>query len=537
MLAGLRSWWVAAITTPFLQLYVSPASLLIGYFSGVLLSFAAAFWGLWQMRGVPVRRLLAGQAAAERQARRPRSWPRALPWVAIVLAFATGLLAMRLEGEAQAGAFFGSGALVLAALLTGIWQWFSGASGNGIAAGGWPLARLATRNAARHPGRSTLTIGLVASATFLIVAISAFRLEPPSGVPDARSGNGGFLLVAESDLPVYHDPGTSTGRVELGFGAKSAEVWKGAESFPIRVKPGDDASCLNLYQVTQPRVLGLPADLIQRGGFAWAKTLAESAAEQENPWLLLNRKPRRTEDGRVIVPVIADNATAAYSLHLGLGERLDIAGDQGQSIVVELVGLLKNSIFQGDLLMAEPVFLQQFPEVSGYRYFLFETPPRQADEISASLEKTLASQGMDVERTQDRLASFMAVQNTYLSTFQSLGGLGLLLGTFGLATVQLRSVLERRGELALLRATGFARGRLARLVMLENALLLLGGLATGIVAALVAVLPHLIAGGAAIPWPSLATTLALVLTVGLLAGLAAVRATLTAPLLAALRGD
>ena len=29
----------------------------------------------------------------------------------------------------------------------------------------------------------------------------------------------------------------------------------------------------------------------------------------------------------------------------------------------------------------------------------------------------------------------MAVQNTYLSTFQSLGGLGLLLGTVGLAVV------------------------------------------------------------------------------------------------------
>jgi ABC-type antimicrobial peptide transport system permease subunit len=131
----------------------------------------------------------------------------------------------------------------------------------------------------------------------------------------------------------------------------------------------------------------------------------------------------------------------------------------------------------------------------------------------------------------------MAVQNTYLSTFQSLGGLGLLLGTFGLATVQLRNVLERRGELALLRATGFRRRRLGELVMLENTALLCFGLGTGILAALVAILPNLLRGDASIPWLSLAGTLALVLAAGSLAGLAAVRSALQAPLLEALRGE
>src|SRR4029078_9338483 len=99
--------------------------------------------------------------------------------------------------------------------------------------------------------------------------------------------------------------------------------------------------------------------------------------------------------------------------------------------------------------------------------------------VAGALEEGLGVFGFDAQKTTERLAEFLAVQNTYLSTFQSLGGLGLLLGTFGLATVQLRNVLERRGELALLRATGFRRRRLAQLVMIENGLLLLGGLAVG----------------------------------------------------------
>ena len=112
-----------------------------------------------------------------------------------------------------------------------------------------------------------------------------------------------------------------------------------------------------------------------------------------------------------------------------------------------------------------------------------------------------------------------------------------MLGTFGLAAVQLRSVFERRKELALLRATGFRRGRLGRMVLLENLLLLLGGLALGTLAALVAVLPQMLLGAARVPLFDLAIMLGIVLIVGLATGLIAVRATLKAPLVAALRGE
>ncbi len=131
----------------------------------------------------------------------------------------------------------------------------------------------------------------------------------------------------------------------------------------------------------------------------------------------------------------------------------------------------------------------------------------------------------------------MAVQNTYLSTFQALGGLGLVLGTLGLAAVQLRSVLERRGELALMQAVGFRRRRLGAMVLWEHGLLLIAGLAVGTLSALVAVWPHLAGGAGSVPWSATAATLALVLAVGLAAGLLAVRAVLVAQLLPALRAE
>jgi ABC-type antimicrobial peptide transport system permease subunit len=153
------------------------------------------------------------------------------------------------------------------------------------------------------------------------------------------------------------------------------------------------------------------------------------------------------------------------------------------------------------------------------------------------LEDQLGDEGFDPVDSRARLADLLAVQNTYISTFQTLGALGLVLGTFGLAAVQLRSVFERRKELALLRAAGFRPARLGRMVLLENLLLLLSGLGLGTFAALVAVLPQMLLGAARPPLFDLAVMLGIVLIVGLLTGLIAVRATLKAPLIGALRGE
>jgi len=542
MLLGLRTWWLAAVVTPFLRLYVSPTSpsLAIGYASGLIVAFAAIAWSVRRIARIAPRRLLAGQTYLARQSYLARREYTA-GWIKVALLLISvvpviPLLLLRMGEELRAVVFFAVGAFVLAIWLALTWlQLRAGATRAAVTVGRGNLWRMALRNAARNPGRSTLCIGLVAAACFLIVAVSAFRLDPTQQVPTLGSGNGGFALVAQSDQPIYQDLDNDEVRAKLNFSKEDIRRLAGTTTIALRVRPGDDASCLNLYRPQQPRVLGVPDALVEHDGFAWA----DAPRDCDNPWLLLQEKMAPDEDGTPRVPVILEKNTATYSLHLGqgLGETYDITGGRGQKIRLVIVALLANSIFQGDLLMGEEPFLHYFPELSGYQFFLFETTPAGAADVAAALERTLVGYGLAVETTGQRLAEFLAVQNTYLSTFQSLGGLGLLLGTIGLAAVQLRSVLERRGELALLRAAGFRRRTLATLVMIENALLLLAGLAVGVLAALVAVLPHVIFRTASIPWESLGVTLALVLAVGLIAGLTAVRAVLRAPLLPALREE
>ena len=139
--------------------------------------------------------------------------------------------------------------------------------------------------------------------------------------------------------------------------------------------------------------------------------------------------------------------------------------------------------------------------------------------------------------TAERLAAYFAVENAYLSTFQALGALGLLLGTVGLGAVLLRNAFERRRELALLRAIGFARGSLRTVVLAENLLLLFAGLGLGTLAALVAVAPAALHRGGALPLGLLAGLLLAVAAAGLVASLLAVSVVTRWPLLDTLKAE
>jgi len=237
------------------------------------------------------------------------------------------------------------------------------------------------------------------------------------------------------------------------------------------------------------------------------------------------------------VAAIADATTIQYILHTAVGSDLTIQAGDGTPIHLRLVAALQDSIFQGGLIIAEASFLKIFPGMEGYRFFLIDTGPVENDAVMQSLKESLGYWGIRIDSTQDRLSSYHRVENTYISTFQSLGTLGLVLGTLGLATVLLRNVLERRSELALLRATGFEKRVLSTIVLSENVLLLLWGSGSGLVCALIAIAPALVSKGDALPVWMVGLVLAPVLIAGIAASIAAVVAVFRSPLLPALKSE
>ena len=158
---------------------------------------------------------------------------------------------------------------------------------------------------------------------------------------------------------------------------------------------------------------------------------------------------------------------------------------------VKLVGALPTrlSVFQGRLLISSEHFVERYPSDEGYRVFLVDTPEPEA--LRHALTRKLERVGLDVQPAADRLAEFYSVESSYLGMFLVLGGLGVLLGSVGLGVVLMRNVLERRSEFALLRALGYSRAMVLRVVIAEHWVLVVIGLEIGLVAALVAMWPNL----------------------------------------------
>ncbi|MEM7476869.1 MAG: ABC transporter permease, partial [Planctomycetota bacterium] len=389
---------------------------------------------------------------------------------------------------------------------------------------------LARRAVGRNANRSILTIGLLSVASFLIASMSVFQISP------TEKGYGGFNLIAQSSQPIYRD--LSSGKVRSERLGDKSETLLDCTILPMRAKIGDDASCNNLFQVSNPTILGLPPTLSEIHDFAPGSVEFEWAASKvDNPWSALAERGNGSEYDPY--PVILDQNTAMWSLKQGasIGSIIKLTINN-RVVHFETVGLLSNSVLQGKLIVSQRHFEAIYPNVSGYSFFLINSGESEAAEtVTEVLESGWGDEGLDVQFSQEVLAKYLGVQNTYIMAFQSLGALGLLLGTFGLVAVQIRSVLERKKEFALMRAVGFSPSRLSKILVVETGILLGGGLLIGLVCALVALVPYVLEVGPQISIISPILMLMLVIAAGFVASLLAIRAANAQQVLEGLRSE
>jgi putative ABC transport system permease protein len=519
VIEGLGGAWSDAVAGTDVNLHPAIAPVIVGGMSGTLLGIASMAGVLRLFRRTPARTLLTGPVGELLTGRR-----RGIAVLVAVLGTFAGVLwavlAAIFPAAGGPGGFFGAGALLL---IGGI------ASVRGILAipetpvrpSRLSVLDMTLRFARRRPGRSAAVALLFALGTFLVVAVGANRPDNHRDGLRRDSGTGGFAWWVETSLPVFQDLNTADGRETFGLDETTMAQ---AAIVPIRVREGDDASCLNLNRAQDPRILGVDPEALSR------RSAFHKGGKADDPWSLL-RAEQET------IPVIGDTNTIVWSLGRKLGDSWAIRDDNGILRRLRVVAVLPNSILQGALVMNEADFIRLFPRRAGYQAFLVDAPVDRRTEIGEELSAGLEDVGVGLESAVERLAGFQAVEETYLSIFGLLGGLGLLLGTGGLAVVVQRNVGDRRSEIAALRAVGFSRRVLVRLLVLEHTGLLVVGMTIGLIAALVAVAPVIARNEQGVPWGTLIAPLAAVVVVGILSTVLSTLAVMRGRLVDSLRND
>ncbi len=526
---GLRTWWVGAVGTTELTLHVAPAWLAMGVAGATLAGLAAVWLGVRAMTRRSARSLLKG--ATEVRATTSATTTKAVAALSLLLGAALLLAATAGAIDSTAGFFGAGGAWLIGALCAASVQLRRRRTSIALGRGVTAMFRLGLRHTTARPARSVLSLALIAFACFVLVSVGAFRKEVTAAANDRASGIGGYSLMAEAVAPLMHDPNTREGRDGLGLDSADPIV-ASTRITRFRLRPGDETSCLTLYRPTNPRIIAPESAFFDTTRFSFASSLAQTNDEIANPWRLLDRT---FDDGAI--PAIADQTTLMYVLHLGVGDDFVFKPDGQNEVRLRIVGALADSVLQSELIIGESSFVRLFPRHEGYRVWLIETPSNNAAEVTTHLEDRLSDYGLDVTGTQERWASYHQVENTYLATFQALGSLGLLLGTIGLGAVLARNVLERRREIGLLTAVGYAPVNIRGMVLSEGMALVIGGLAIGTLCAIVAIVPALRDRAQSLPILSLTSLLIGVVVTGAIASLIAIKLTTRMPVVQAIKSE
>jgi ABC-type antimicrobial peptide transport system permease subunit len=514
---GLRTWWVGAVGTTAMTLHLVPLTLVYGWVGSLFVAIFAILWAVWRIGKAQPASLLAGGWGTEIRRRGDGRWLR---WCGIgAIAIGMVLVAVSLMGTIDTLAGFGGGGLILCGCLTWLAAQLRPRRHPGASfAGGGSLTRLGIRNATRHTARGVLAVGLIGIAAFALITVAALKEKGVKDPDNRQSGTGGYRLILTAGIPLSMDLNTAEGRKLVGMKPDEANdpIFNNAHFTMLRRWAGQDISCLNLTRPNSPTILGLPPEMIGRGGFV--------AGKDNDLWKLLE-SPRDSNPDAPI-PVIVDGDTAEYVLKISQGDIITITDALNIPRKLKLVATISHSIFQGQLLMSDANFRLLFPAQSGFGMALIEPREKTAgwDEnaVAKRLSSALADYSVSVDTTTSRLQTYQEVQNTYLDTFQTLGALGLMLGTLGLAVVLVRTVIERKSELALLASLGFASDARVKLVLAENAFLLILGLFVGAASAVIGILPTVLRDARPLNVAMLAVTLGIVLVVGLFSSAVAV---------------
>jgi ABC-type antimicrobial peptide transport system permease subunit len=294
-------------------------------------------------------------------------------------------------------------------------------------------------------------------------------------------------------------------------------------------QPGDDASCLNLNKITRPRLIACnPAAFDQRSAFTFATRTNDLNAQ--NPWLTLNKTLAND-----VIPAIADQTVIQWGLMKKVGDTLMYKTEDGKDLKLKLVGGLANSIFQGNVIIAEDHFNRAFPSVSGSNLFLVDVPDTTS--VIKYLQTGMRNYGPEISRTTDRLLSFYTVENTYLNIFLMLGALGLLIGTLGLGILIFRITFEQIPEYALLLSLGFSKPIIQRMVMREKLFLMIVSVLIGLIPAVLSGFPTLMSSLYGSLWIWLPAISVLVLLSGAVFSFVAIRTAFKQNLVQGLRNE
>jgi len=473
ILKAINTIWVDIVRTSIVNIHIRPISLIMGSLIIATLSLTAIWFIL---NSFLKNEAIALQRKSVSRKAKSGLWSLSvgLPLItlSLFLLFAMGFR----SGEINPEVFFISGFGLLPGLIL-IFDFWMHRLAIQEKAINFSLQTMLLKRIAGEHRRNVMIVSFLSVGVFMVVSTGLNRKDLTTHAEMPSSGTGGYNYFVETSMPVLFDANSKQGKEDLNIPISS-------EIVQFQSQHGDDASCLNLNKISRPRIIACnPTAFDQRSAFTFATSTDD--LDKQHPWLTLNKT---LSDG--VIPAIADQTVIQWGLMKNVGDTLVYKTEEGKDLKLKLVGGLDNSVFQGNVIIAEDHFNHAFPSVSGSNVFLIDA--KDSASVIEDLKVGMRNYGPEISRTTDRLLSFYTIENTYLNIFLMLGALGLLIGTLGLGILIFRITFEQIPEYALLLSLGFQKSVIFKMVMREKLFLMIVSVFIGLIPAVLSALPSLI---------------------------------------------
>lgn len=473
ILQAINTIWVDIVRTSIVHIYIRPVSVISGSIIIAALSMGSVYFILNRFLK---KEVIALQRKFSTENGKSGRWSLIIGLSLIVLSILILFLKGFHRGEINPEYFFISGFGLLPGLIF-LFNFSLVKLSDYEYRSTFSFRSLILKRLAGERKRTVLIVSFLSVGVFMVVSTGLNRKDLTSNAELPSSGTGGYKYFIETTMPVLFDANSQQGRDDLDLPTASQIV-------QFQVQSGDDASCLNLNRIARPRLIACNmAQFNERSAFTFITRTND--LDDQHPWLSLNKTLADS-----VIPAIADQTVIQWGLDKKIGDTLLYKTEEGKDLKLKLIGGLANSIFQGNVIIAEDHFVQAFPSVSGSNLFLLDAPDSLLK--AADLQNNWRNYGPEISSTTDRLLAFYQIENTYLNIFLMLGALGLLIGTLGLGILIFRITFEQIPEYALLLSLGFKKSIILRLVMSEKLFLMIVSVLIGLVPAVLSALPSLI---------------------------------------------
>lgn len=329
--------------------------------------------------------------------------------------------------------------------------------------------------------RTAMTIAMFGLIIFIVVV---FSILGSIFNPDAGGEKGGYDLIATATMPVddiynisFNGDGSGTSQVSYETLLGRIQDAHGVTEHYIHGDYVIDGELFSPYGTYYHGLMGIDEGFATHTEYGFSERSTQYATDRDT-WLAVTQDPDLCIIDRITWGNYPD-------IEIGSVIALSDASGTGGSRNYTVIGIADEFAFS-EVFVQKEGLRADFPALTGDTMFLMTVRDGEDQHrVAKDLEADMSAVGMDVFVFDDLIEEYNAAVDQIFSMFTMFMGLGLVVGVASLGVLAIRSVIERKQEIGIMRAIGYRKGMVLGVFSTEMLFVtvvgILVGLGTGII--------------------------------------------------------